>query len=607
MTNRLFRSKLLSLVITLPALLLPGVAFAQPIHGNAAAQINEILAQKRQLTGAQKKLDSSLVFAAKKSRGELAGTSFDQIVAPAQTDSAGRVVVDIKGVATEIAAMVNTLGGQVLSQHASEGAVRAALPLPAIETLANSASVTSISAEEQRTTNSGSLTSQGYISHTADYAVRGLGITGAGIKVGVLSDSASPARVAALIASGDLPANTVVLTGQASSGTDEGTAMMEIVHDLAPGAQLYFATANGGQANFANNILALRAAGCNIIVDDVTYFAEGAFQDGIVAQAVNTVVGGGALYFSSAGNEGNITNATSGTWEGDFLDAGPAPPITEPARLHNFRTAVSPQAYDSLVAPSSIITLKWSDPLAASTNDYDLFILDSTGTTVKGFSVRAQTGTQDPFEQVNQGTNCGTATARGYCPAAGDRVVVVLFSGQARALLLNSWGGLLSIPTTGATATHNAGNSTISVAATYWNSAHTGVRPFTGLPNPVETFSSDGPRRIFYTPNGAQITPGNVLIGTNGGVVLMKPDISAADGGAVRTPGFLPFFGTSAAAPHAAAVAALVWSANPSLTNTQVKSILLNTALDNMSPGWDRDGGFGLVMAYRGVQAALGH
>ncbi len=51
--------------------------------------------------------------------------------------------------------------------------------------------------------------------------------------------------------------------------------MMEIIHDLAPGAKLYFATANSTQATFAANIRALRDAGCTIIVDDVGYFAEG--------------------------------------------------------------------------------------------------------------------------------------------------------------------------------------------------------------------------------------------------------------------------------------------------------------------------------------------
>ena len=451
----------------------------------------------------------------------------------------------------------------------------------------------------------GSITSQGYVSHTANQVVTGKGISGIGVKVGVLSDSASPASVAALIASGDLPPDTVVLPGQAGTGTDEGTAMMEIVHDLAPGAKLYFATADGGQANFANNINALRAAGCDIIVDDVTYFAEGAFQDGIPARAVNTVVGSGALYFSSAGNDGNLTDGTSGTWEGDFLDGGPVgAPIPEPARFHNFGTAGVPQNFNVQLAPTGRVSLYWSDPLGASTNDYDLFILNSTGTTLKGFSVGAQTGTQDPYEQVFQGSGCGTATPSGYCPAPGDRIVVVLFSGAPRALRVATFRGILSIGTAGSTASHNAAANAISVAATYWNSAHTGTRPFTGFANPVEPFSSDGPRKMFYNPDGTPITPGNVLFATNGGTTLAKPDVTAADGVFCKTPGFLPFFGTSAAAPHAAAVGALVKSANPILTNTQILNILLGTALDNMAPGVDRNGGHGIVMALPAVQAA---
>jgi subtilisin family serine protease len=73
----------------------------------------------------------------------------------------------------------------------------------------------------------------------------------------------------------------------------------------------------------------------------------------------------------------------------------------------------------------------------------------------------------------------------------------------------------------------------------------------------------------------------------------------------VKTPGFLPFTGTSAAAAHAAGVGALVKSANPNLSNVQIRAILQDTALDNMASGWDRDGGYGLVMASQAVAAAL--
>ena len=178
--------------------------------------------------------------------------------------------------------------------------------------------------------------------HRAAAARNTYGSDGTGIKIGVLSDGVR--NLAAAQASGDLGPVTV-LPGQsgtsagqcsATASCDEGTAMLEIVHDIAPGAQLFFATAFGGSANFANNIRNLRAAGCDIIVDDVFYFAESPFQDGqapgiisptnggIVAQAVNDVTAAGALYFSSAGNSGNKNDNTSGVWEGDFVDGGDA-------------------------------------------------------------------------------------------------------------------------------------------------------------------------------------------------------------------------------------------------------------------------------------------
>ena len=135
----------------------------------------------------------------------------------------------------------------------------------------------------------------------------------------MLSDGVD--SLAASIASGDLPPDTEVLPGQAGSG-DEGTAMLEIVHDLAPNAQLAFATAFTSAESFADNIRALRAAGADIIVDDVLYFAESPFQDGPIAQAVIDVTDDGALYFSSAGNEQNVDDGTAGNYEGDFVSSG---------------------------------------------------------------------------------------------------------------------------------------------------------------------------------------------------------------------------------------------------------------------------------------------
>jgi Subtilase family len=579
------------------------------IADSAAQQIAEINTLKQGFTDAQKKVEASLVFAARAANGRLSATFVANITSPPPMDPLGNVTVDIYGnITAGLVADVVSANGVILDQSPQWGIIHASVPLTSIETIAANSDVSSIQSAPRVVTNAGSLTSQGYISHMAKQVVN-MGINGAGVTVGVLSDSALPTQVAAMIASGDLPADTVVLPGQQgpSNGANEGVAMMEIVHDMAPGARLIFATAFTGVASFANNILALQAAGAQVIVDDVTYLNEGAFQDGPIARAVNQVTDKGALFFSSAANSGSLTFGTSGTWEGDFQPNGAAPPIIGPGTVHNFRTADAPQSFNSLTGLTDFISLKWSDPLGGSTNDYDLYILNSTGTAVKGFSVGAQTGTQDPYEAVPQGINCGLPTATGYCPSLGDRIVVVQFSGAQRALRVDTDRGRLSIATDGSTYGHNGGANTVSTAATYWAGGRTGTQPFDGVSNPNEVFSSDGPRKIFYNPDGTAITPGNFLFSTDGGITLLKPDIAAADGTTARTLGFNPFFGTSAAAPHAAGIAALILTIRPTWTPAQVLDAIKSTALDSMEPGVDRDSGSGVAMALAAVLYAMTH
>jgi hypothetical protein len=143
----------------------------------------------------------------------------------------------------------------------------------------------------------------------------GLTVTGAGIKIGVLSDSFDNlGGAAADVADGALPAGVTVLEDLASGGTDEGRAIMQIVHDIAPGASLYFHTAFSGEQDFANGILALAAAGCKVICDDVSYFDEPFFQNGVVAQAIQTVEQEGVVYVTAAGNDaGNAYQAARHT------------------------------------------------------------------------------------------------------------------------------------------------------------------------------------------------------------------------------------------------------------------------------------------------------
>jgi hypothetical protein len=580
---------------------------AQELSEQATRQIQAILADKATWTPTERKLATSVLMAHRQSRGQamVQGLgAFPEVAARAGVDGNGMAVVDIKArVTDELLRVIGDVGGELISSHPSYGTVRARLPIGRVDAIAALPEVRFVGPKELFVLNTGSVTSQGDVAHAAAAARTTFGINGSGVRVGVLSDGVD--SLAARQLSGDLPVTCAtppapgacvgVVPGQGgAAGADEGTAMLEIVHDLAPGAQLFFATADGGQDVFASNIQTLRNTyGCDIIVDDVTYFLEGPFQDGPIAQAVNAVKASGALYFSSAGNSGRLSAGTSGTWEGDFVNSGITLAVTglTPARpMHSFNglTGASAATSDQLTATNSFIILGWSDPLGGSANDYDLFRLDSGFTTVLDYGIDSQTGTQDPVEFVTPGS-------------AGDRIVVTQYAGAGRALRIDTNRGRLSIATKGAVFGHNGGDSTISVAATDGRTPGPG-NPFTGgSANPAETYSSDGPRRIFYNPDGSAITPGNVLFGSNGGRLLRKPDITAADCVAVTTPGFSPFCGTSAAAPHAAAIAALLKSAPNSPSGGQALAAMFTTALDvspgGLEPGWDRNSGVGIVMA----------
>jgi hypothetical protein len=356
-------------------------------------------------------------------------------------------------------------------------------------------------------TGQGSHSSEGDVTHLA-FAARGaFHVDGTGLKIGVLSDGVR--NLAASQSLGDFGAVTVIgppAPCPAANTCDEGTAMLEIVHDLAPGAQLYFASAFVSITSFADNIRALRAAGCDIIADDVFYFVETPFQDGqaagvvsntnggAVIQAVKEVTADGALYLSSAGNSGNLDAGTAGAWEGDFVDGGATgAPLPAGGRVHNF----GGQNFNLLTVANTggaPITLYWSDPLGGSSNDYDLFRLNAAGTAIATASTNIQSGTQDPIEQISQSTT-------------NPRIVVVKKnSAEARFLHLNTNRGRLSIATSGTTHGHAtvASTGSFGVAATPAGAAF--PQAFTAG-DIVETFSSDGPRRIFYRLTAPRLPP----------------------------------------------------------------------------------------------------
>lgn len=581
--RRALRTALLFAVPLLPGWL--GAADPPLILSNRVQeQIRAIEDEKATRTPAQRKMESHLVHAAKNKRGKGFPAALGLPVPEVRTSADGRVRVDIDTVVTpDLLARIEAMGGTVENHHARFHAVRARLPMDQIEVLAALPGVRYVKRASEARTNVGSVRSAGDVAHRASEARTSFSVDGTGVKIGVLSDSVD--FLANSQAKGELGAVTVL---DNTSGSGEGTAMLEIIHDLAPGAALYFATAFNSEADFAQNILNLRAAGCDIIVDDVLYYDEPVFQDGMVAQAVNTVTTNGALYFSSASNSGNKTDGTSGTWEGDFVDGGAASTkTTYGGRLHTFGSTT----YNTVASGGSSrrVDLFWSDPWGASTNDYDLYVLNSAGTSLLRYSAGPQTGTENPYESVSSLN-------------VGERIVIVKYSGAARFLHLETGRAVLTTSTAGSTRGHSAASNAFSVAAV---SAYGKTSAFTGgSANPVETFSSDGTRRVFYNADGTVITPGN--LSSTGGAVRQKPDIAAADGvmTSVTNGGyFAPFYGTSAAAPHAAAIAALLRSYNKQLTPAEIRTALTSTALDIMAAGVDRDSGAGIVMALPALQA----
>ena len=569
----------------------PAPAALQGMHAAARARalesIGSILVEKAGRTPAQRKMSSELLRLSSK-------------------ELEGEVEIDIRADATpELAARIVELGGRVVNAAAEYRSMRVVMPIAALEALAETEGVQTLDTAERgvtwqapgerapgapdpkrtstaRAASTGTTTSEGDIAHQANLARQTHGVDGTGIGIGVISDGIR--TLASRQASGDLPATVTVLPGQAGAG-DEGTAMLEIVHDLAPGAELYFAQGTSGEAQMAANIRALCARGADIIVDDLSYDRDPAFQDGVISQGISAAVTDGCLYFAAAGNGGNLNDGTSGVWEGDFVAGDPLTVDGQSVgQMHDFGSGVHENRIEK--DPRRSFGLQWADPLGASANDYDLFLVDAQGDVLKS-STTTQNGLQDPFERI---TSAGDHT--------DARLVVVKVSGSGRYLRLYAQDGELAVATAGNTYGHQAAEDAISVAA-----VEATMAAFDGTES-VETFSSDGPRRIFYNADGTAITAGN--FSSTGGRLVSKPDLAAADAVSTTTPGFETFRGTSAAAPHAAAIAALMLQARGGpngFTPALARIAMAQGAHDIEAAGVDRDAGNGLVMAPGAVGA----
>ncbi len=577
----------------------PAISQQEALRNITIPEISRIEAETAKRTDAQKKMSSHLLDAVKEQQTGAVVPGAPRLKAERLEASGAGTLVDIDADVTD--ALLNAIrqaGGTIVNAHPVDHAIRAYIPLDRLESIAGNPSVNSISPPSVATPNATRFDREGEVAHKADKARDIFHVDGTGIKIGILSTSIDTDQDSLEVAyrEGAIKRESLhVIPGQSGNGLGpdsdgEGLAMAEIVYALAPGASIYFATANGGPAQMAANIRALQEAGCVIIVDDITYENESPFQDGPVARAVSEVTAKGVLYFSSAANSGSKKHNSSGTWEGDFTDGGTAPGLL--GRLHAFSPGVT---VNRVVRAGTVMRadLFWADPLGRSSNQYNLYVVDAEGHVLRA-STTNQTGRSNPYQSIPT-LNVGES-------------IVITKNAEAAPLFmhLDTGRGRLSISTDGSIRGHNAAlaRNALSVAAI---EAFTPPEAFSNGPNsPVEDFSSDGPRRMFFNADGSPITPGN--LSSTGGRVYEKPDITAADGVTTTLPrggGLNPFHGTSAAAPHAAAIATLVLSYDRTLKAEQIRDILIKTARPT-DGGAEHNltAGAGIVMAFEAVREA---
>jgi subtilisin family serine protease len=534
-------------------------AVPEQLLDSMRAQAREAASQKDSLSPAQRKVDSQIRRSAWPEAMPRART-MGSLMAPPDVPwhQAGRshVIVTVIGTTAPDTVALQTAGLEIEIVNDRFRLVQGWIADSAVPALADLPIVQSIGPAWPAEHNAGAVTSEGDHASRADL-VRQLGFDGTGVVVGVISggiDSLANAQ-----ATGDLGAVTVPLGCQRTSGNDEGTAMLEIVHDLAPGASLLFSSDGNTPLAFINAVNCLKDAGADVIVDDVVFFNEPAFEDGPIAQTVREAVQAGVSYFSSSGNFAQV-----------HIEQ---PYCAGPDALHDFDCGRGTVAVGMIVPPGGqvVCVLQWNDQFGGSANDYDLLAVDTLGDLL-AVSVNLQDGTQDPFELL--------AWANPLPFSVEVLVGITLFSGEARLLDLfcpqpsEAPGSLLFVTPTpgGSIFGHAAIREAVAVAA---------VDVATPGLTTIEPYSSQGPVTLFFpTPESRP-----------------KPDIASFDDVSTTVPGFIPFRGTSAAAPHAAAIAALLLSKNPNLMPSQVQSILASSAVDIGAPGFDDAAGFGRIDA----------
>lgn len=524
-------------------------------------------------------------------------------------DGAGRVQIYLHaaGTTAKAAAALLAAGGEVERADRAAGIVQGRLPVGRLEELAADPAVRFLRLPDYGFPQSGAALAQGDAILNAALLRSTLGVDGTGVRVGVISDGVG--GIASAKGSGDLPASvntaTCNMTGTSPelSGA-EGTAMLEIVHDLAPGAELWF-------GHFDTSLTFNAAVQClaqntDVVVDDIGFFNAGPY-DGSSFVSANTSTQLGLAGNRIRGYATSVANQATSHYEESFVDSGFNLSLGGFTwDLHRFQgTARTTDAGFPLPCSGSSgpscgnrillepggsvrIFLQWNDPFAGSANDYDLFLVDETAGTIVAQSLGTQTGTQRPTEQL--------AFTNGDTLGFFD-ILIGRLSGAPRSFdLFILCGGDCAPSPAGTIANYNTAASSVPNQSDAGGGVLSVGAINSGDPNhdDLASYSSRGPR------NDGQ----------------MKPDISAIDGVSVTGAGGFPnpFFGTSAASPHVAGILALLLDVkpallagepgdNPAADRAALRQALVGHAHDLGPAGPDNASGFGRADALAAGQS----
>jgi len=446
----------------------------------------------------------------------------------------------------------------------------------------------------------------------SDQAREVFGVDGTGVTVGVLStsfatDPTSPTTPDQDIAAGLLPGPgnpcgrtqpVTVLVDATGAGNDEGRAMLELVHGIAPGADLLFASAGDDQFQMAQRIFDLAAAGADIIVDDIGHPQEPTYQPGPIEVAIQDVRAQGVVYLAAVGNnnvigtdDGPSAGRPIGSWETleyrptpcpdtlglapgyDCMDFDPGPD-TDPTMEFGVGAGMSAQA--RLTG-----ALNWGEPWYGVQQQFRLYVLQDDQ--VVGWSPEPD-GVTASVEWSAQELVAGAAAELSIVivrqtPGADlpPPRVKVDFRGDGRPYpTFLEYDQTTGTDIVGPNATgHNAGVGVISVAAADYRT-----------PTIPEKFSNHGPRTLLFGPVDGTV-PAAPLSPVQ---PVAAPSVLSVDGlrtdfyGVLEPDGDRFFYGTSAAAPTVAAVAALGRQLRPGADPDELTRALLDSATPVDSP-----------------------